>query len=158
MKEIINPYVNLESYNCFACSPGHRTGLRMSFFEEGEFVASKWKPDPQFAGYSNILHGGIQATLLDEIASWTIQVRKKTAGVTSKMNVRYFKPVRIDQEFIMLKGKIISEKMRLVTVSAELLDEKGVLCTAGEVVYYVFPLDVAVDKYNYPGYDSFYRK
>ncbi|MBN1338055.1 MAG: PaaI family thioesterase, partial [Bacteroidales bacterium] len=96
------------------------------------------------------------ATLLDEIASWTIQVKKGSSGVTGRMNVRYLKPVFINQPFILLMANIIFEKMNRVTVKADLFDHKEVLCTSAEVDYYVFPEDVARKKYNYPGYAKFF--
>ena len=40
------------------------------------------------------LHGGIQATLADEISSWVVFRKFQTSGVTSRMEVRYHKPIR----------------------------------------------------------------
>ncbi len=95
-KVIRNPYTTQEGHNCFACSPNNHLGLKMQFFEEREYVISEWQPSDQFAGYKNVLHGGIQATVLDEIASWCVQIKLKTAGVTANMNLRYKKPVLVD--------------------------------------------------------------
>ena len=36
----------------------------------------------EFAGFHDILHGGIQATMMDEIASWVVLVKLDTSGVT----------------------------------------------------------------------------
>ena len=72
MKKISNGYVSLKDYNCFGCSPNNGNGLRLHFYSEGDFVISKWTPTHDFEGYHNVLHGGIQATLLDEIANWSV--------------------------------------------------------------------------------------
>ena len=80
MRKIINTYNNLEGYNCFGCSSNNEQGLQMEFYEDGEFVVSYWEPKQHFAGYGNILHGGIQSLILDEIASWVVYVKVKTAG------------------------------------------------------------------------------
>ena len=84
MKEIKNPFLDRKDYCCFGCSPANHIGLRMKFYEEEEFVVSEWLPRSEFEGYANVLHGGIQATLMDEIASWTIYVKAGTGGVTRK--------------------------------------------------------------------------
>ena len=86
---MFNAYSELEGYNCFGCSPTNPCGLKCRFVDEGEYVTCHWMPDENFQGFFHILHGGIQATLMDEIASWVIFSRMKTAGVTANMNIKY---------------------------------------------------------------------
>jgi len=51
---------------CFACGPDSEHGLKMTF-EYGEGTArSRVVPRREFGGWSDIMHGGIVATLLDE--------------------------------------------------------------------------------------------
>ena len=40
MKKIINPWKNMEGYNCFGCSPDNEAGVRMEFYEDGDEVVS----------------------------------------------------------------------------------------------------------------------
>ena len=51
---------------------------RIEFYEDGDEVISIWKPQPQFQGWIDTLHGGIQAVLLDEICAWVFVPRKTT--------------------------------------------------------------------------------
>lgn len=60
----------MEGYNCFGCAPNNEAGVKMEFYEDGDEVISIWKPQPQFQGWIDTLHGGIQAVLLDEICAW----------------------------------------------------------------------------------------
>ena len=85
MKKIINPWRGLEGYRCFGCDPNSPQGLRMEFYEEGDEVVCRWRPRPEFQGWVDTLHGGIQATLADEISSWVVFRKFQTSGVTSKM-------------------------------------------------------------------------
>ena len=64
MKKIINPWKGMEGYNCFGCAPNNEAGVKMEFYEDGDEVISIWKPQPQFQGWIDTLHGGIQAVLL----------------------------------------------------------------------------------------------
>jgi len=88
MRKISNPFTGLDGYNCFGCSPDNISGLHMTFYEDDEELVSVWDPKDHFHGYLNILHGGIQATLMDEISSWVVYIKLRTAGFTSKLNVR----------------------------------------------------------------------
>ena len=65
MKKIVNPWRGMEGYRCFGCDPHSERGLRMEFYEEGEQIVCRWHPRPEFQGWVNTLHGGIQATLAD---------------------------------------------------------------------------------------------
>ena len=94
MKKIINPWKNMEGYNCFGCSPDNEAGVRMEFYEDGDEVVSIWKPRPEYQGWLNTLHGGIQSVLLDEICGWVVFRKLQTGGVTSKMEPVFVSPYR----------------------------------------------------------------
>lgn len=157
MRRINNPYGRIEGYNCFGCSSNNEHGLQMQFSEEGKDIVSEWFPQQRFQGYKNVLHGGIQATLIDEIASWCVQIRKKTAGVTSNLNVRYRKPVYTSESKITLRSRIEQERKNLVDVKVELYNEINELCAEALVTYFTFPREVAERNFHYPDYESFFE-
>ena len=158
MRKIINPYNNLEGYNCFGCSSKNELGLQMEFFEEGDFIVSKWKPKAHLSGYGNILHGGIQSTLLDEIASWVVSTKVKTAGVTANLNVKYRNPVFTNKGVLTIRAKLIDQNKRFATIYAELMDHNGNVCSEAEVKYFIFPLEIAKRKFHYPGAEAFFEQ
>lgn len=155
MKKINNGYVSLKDYNCFGCSPNNGIGLRLHFYSEGDFVISKWTSSPDFEGYHNVLHGGIQATLLDEIANWTIIHLLKRTGVTNSLEVKYLKSVFIHRGEITIKAKIIASDKNTATVFAEILDCEGVVRSNATVCYTTFSENIAVNKFHFPGFESF---
>jgi uncharacterized protein (TIGR00369 family) len=156
MQKLKNPYTQMEGYNCFGCSPNNITGLRMEFYDEGEYICCVWKPQKAFQGYKNVLHGGIQVTLMDEIASWVVQAKLGTAGVTSKLQTQFFKPVFMDEENIILKAKVHEVRRNIVVVEAGLHNSKNELCSQSLVSYFTFNTEVAKEKFFYPGKESFY--
>ena len=95
MKKIINPWIDLtdKGYNCFACAPSNPYGLKMEFYEDGDDIVSIWTPGCNYQGWLNTLHGGIQATLLDELGGWIIARKFQTSGMTTNLNVKYKKPI-----------------------------------------------------------------
>ena len=156
MKKILNPYTKIDDHNCFSCSPGNDQGLKMKFFEDGEYIISDWEPTGFLQGFHNILHGGIQATLMDEIGSWFVQVKMKTAGVTSNMNIRYLKPVSIVNGNIKLKASLIQKRRNLVDLHVELFDAEGKLCSQGDLTFFTYSKEVSQKELYYPDYNEFF--
>lgn len=157
MLKLKNPFTQLEGYNCFGCSPNNKLGLHLTFFEENDEIVSRWEPDSNFQGYFNILHGGIQATLMDEIASWTVYVKVKTAGFTSKAEIRYLKTVAIDQGPVTLRSKVKQMRRNLADIEVLLFDKNNTLCAQGILTFFTFPLDKSKQSMYYPDHKEFYE-
>ena len=155
MRKIHNAYADIAEYHCFGCSPTNPIGLRLNFWEEGEWVYAKWTPEKWYEGYLNMLHGGIQATLLDEIADWVIIVKLGTSGVTKNLNITYVKPVYISHGEITIRAKLHSHNGNSAMTYAELLDREGNLRSYAEIEYFAFPQEIAKQKYNFPDPESF---
>ncbi|MFH1119204.1 MAG: PaaI family thioesterase [Bacteroidota bacterium] len=153
--KIKNPFTKREGYNCFGCSPDNPIGLKLEFLTEGEFVIAEWQPDPWFRGWNNTLHGGIQATLLDELASWLVFVKLNTSGVTSKMEVKLRKPVATNNGTLYLRGKLREMKRNIAVIDTWLSDHEMVVCTEAVMYYYTFPEKLAREKFWYPGKEAF---
>ena len=157
MKKIRNPYANSGrvDYQCFGCSPNNETGLHLEFWEEGEEVIAKWLPRTSFQGFMNVLHGGIQATLLDEIGSWAVQVKCKTVGVTYSMEVSYRRPVLISDGEITLRARVKRAGSRIAVIQTELIGNDGQVNASGVVKFFLFDSEKAAREYFYPGADAF---
>ncbi len=137
MKKIENQWMREEGYHCFGCDPNHEHGLKMEFFEDGEDVVSIWQPTDEYQGWVNILHGGIQATLIDELCGWTIFHKFQSSAVTSKMEIRYRKPVKIDGGKLTLRSQVVDVHRNIVTISAQIFNADGELCTEGNCVFFM---------------------
>ena len=149
MKKIINPWENVEGYNCFGCAPQNPSGLKMEFYEDGKDIVSYWKPDERFQGWLNTLHGGIQATLLDEICGWVIMRKLQTAGVTTKMEIRYLKPVHTDDKKLTLRASIREQKRNIIVIEASLHNSSNELCTQAVCSYFTFSKEKACKEMHF---------
>ena len=164
MKKIINPWKGMKGYNCFGCAPNNDAGVKMEFYEDGNEVISIWKPQPQFQGWIDTLHGGIQAVLLDEICAWVVLRKLQTTGVTSKMETRYMKPVNTNDSYIVLKASIKERKRNIVFVEgmedlqvfrkkefveAAIYNNKEELCTKALCTYFTFPQEKAKEEMHF---------
>ena len=117
-----------------------------------------WHPQKCYEGYIGVLHGGIQSTLMDEIASWTVYTKCHTAGVTSRLSVTYRKPVYIGKGDVTVRARVKDFNKRIATITCKLFDGENQVCAEGEVVYFCFPEKIAREKYMYPGPEAFYLK
>jgi uncharacterized protein (TIGR00369 family) len=143
------------SYRCFGCSPANSIGLKLEFWDNGEEIIAQWVPEKRFEGFKDILHGGIQATLMDEAASWYIFSKCGTVGVTSEMHIKYLRPLLISKGEISISARLDKQEKRILTIACKITDMAGMEYATGEVRYYIFPEDVAKDKFNYPGKGAF---
>ena len=155
MKKLINPFAVTEGYNCFGCSPHNDIGLRMQFYEEEDGIVSYWNPQIHYQGWNGILHGGIQSTLIDEIASWYVFVKLKTFGVTSRLDIKLKKTVLISNGEIKLIAKLIEMKRNIAFIDVKLYDGNNQLCAEGNIQYFTYPDNKEINNMKYPGYDKF---
>ena len=137
-KKLYNAYEQHEGYNCFGCASGNEHGLRCEFYEEGEYITCHWMPRPEFQGFFHVLHGGIQATLIDEIACWNVFAKVKSAGVTVELTTKYRATVYSDRGELFLRAD-------------------GTLGSEADVVYRIFPENVARQRLGWTGIEAFYR-
>ncbi len=149
MKKIINPWENVKGYNCFGCAPQNPSGLKMEFYEDGDEIVSYWKPGANYQGWLNTLHGGIQAVLLDEICGWVIMRKLQTAGVTSKMETRYLKPVHTTDNVLTLRASIREQRRNIVVIHASLANETGEVCTQSVCTYFTFSREKAWEEMHF---------
>jgi len=159
MRKIKNIHLNddPEIYQCFGCSPYNAFGLQLEFWEDGPELVSYWNPRPILQSYPGVLHGGIQSTLLDEIAGWVVYVKCGTVGITAQMNVRFKKPLLIDQGEITIRARLLEQNRRMATIQARLINSSGFECTEAELRYFLIPENEAREKYHYPGIEAFFE-
>lgn len=151
MKKIVNPWKGIKDYFCFGCAPDNEAGVKMEFYEDGEDIVSVWHPEPKYQGWKDTLHGGIQAVLLDEICAWAIARKLQTAGVTSKMETRYLKPVMTTDDHIIIRARIREKHRNLVTVDARIDNIKGEICTQAVCTYFTFSEEKARKEMYFKG-------
>lgn len=147
-----------KDYNCFGCSPNNEKGLQLKFELEGEEVVAIWSPHKWAEGFRNVLHGGIQAALLDELCSWVVQSLCKTVGVTTSMEISYRKAVLISEGEITLRAKLVEQNSRMAFVEGKLLSSDGTVCATAKCKFFLFPLDKAMAEYDYPGAEAFFEE
>ncbi|MBI2263927.1 MAG: dephospho-CoA kinase [Armatimonadetes bacterium] len=76
---------------CFACGPRNTRGLNLDMKWNGKEMSAEFVPEREHQGFRGIVHGGILATLLDELMIHSI-FRGGRKALTSEIKVRFLAP------------------------------------------------------------------
>jgi uncharacterized protein (TIGR00369 family) len=135
--QIQNPY---RDRRCFYCGSENEEGLKLKFYlDDGtKEVSSEYFPAKPFYGQGNVLHGGIQMGLLDEIMGWASYVYTGEMAVTSNINVNFLRPVYIGNK-VKCICRITSRKEAKVYMYAWIENTEGLVCSDANGIYHVLP-------------------
>jgi uncharacterized protein (TIGR00369 family) len=120
----------LVPHNCFACGTLNRDGLGLLVHVEPRRSWTELELDERFEGWAGIAHGGIIATILDEVMAWSL-VGEDNWGVTARLSVEFKRPVPVGSR-IRADGEIERSRRRVVETAATLVrvDDGALLATA----------------------------
>ncbi len=131
------------NHNCFGCSPVNSSGLHMRFFSDEQAVYSRLTVPEHLCGWSNIAHGGVLTTILDEIMSWSAIYLLKRIALTRSISVEFIKPVKVGHE-IRAEGRVSHSNGKNDAVTkGVLIDADGDPCARATAVFKVFSPAVA---------------
>lgn len=102
---------------CFACGRNNPVGLGMEVGHEGELAVCRITLPQHYQGWPGIAHGGVVATMLDEIMAHAL-INSGRHGVTTGMEITYKSPVILGRE-IVVSGRVLELKSRLAVVHGE---------------------------------------
>ena len=111
--------------SCFVCGESNIHGLHLHFETDGRVVRSRFTPRGEHVGFQGVTHGGILATLLDEIMVWACAVGAKKFGFCAEMTVRFQRPAAPGEELVAEAELVENRKGRLFQAKAELRNSVG---------------------------------
>jgi acyl-coenzyme A thioesterase PaaI-like protein len=104
---------------CFGCSPTNPHGLGLRFRRVGETIHVRTTIPDHFHGAPGIAHGGIVATLLDEISCAVAAFVLDHRVVTGELTVRYERPVPVETSLELRAHTASRTHPRYVVIAAE---------------------------------------
>jgi uncharacterized protein (TIGR00369 family) len=116
---------------CFACGMANESGLRMRIVPTEDGCRAIFTPQRRHEGFAGVIHGGIVASLLDEVIAWACRLQGYNA-VTAEITVRYKQVVPVGQPIEVI-GRITREHGRLVLGESLIRNEKGQVLAAATV-------------------------
>ena len=85
------PTFEFEPHNCFACGELNEHGLKLQLHLEERRSWTEFVLEDRFEGWRGVTHGGIIATILDEVMAWAL-VAEDNWGVTARMTLEFKRP------------------------------------------------------------------
>jgi acyl-coenzyme A thioesterase PaaI-like protein len=107
---------------CFCCGSENPIGLKLEFEETaGGRMRTLWTPRKEHQGFKDIVHGGLVATVLDEVMVRLLYLRDIHA-VTASMETKLIRPVRWGVTY-RFEGWVREDRGRAVITEAEAHDD-----------------------------------
>jgi uncharacterized protein (TIGR00369 family) len=135
--EIGETIINDEPDNsCFGCSPHNERGLRLAFTRVSESaVEVRYSVDADLGGAPNVVHGGVQATLIDEAIGMACRTafgdEEVFRCVTAEFSLKYRRPVPTEQPLV-VRGELLRREGRDLFLEGAILNEEGNVLTRAQ--------------------------
>ncbi|HKA42815.1 MAG TPA: PaaI family thioesterase [Burkholderiales bacterium] len=139
----------LKGNTCFGCGPDNTEGLQIRIFRDGDRadrLVGVYRPRQTAGGFPQIVHGGLQFTVLDCMAGWAVFVLKnpgKMMPLTKSASTRFYRPARLGTE-LALSAAVAREAASPrdpLLIHTEIRDPDGTLLTEIDFEYATLPLE-----------------
>ena len=117
---------------CFGCGGANDAGMKLAFEQDNgkRRIVGRFVLGERYQGGGGMAHGGIIATLLDEVMGKVCRFREVRA-VTAELNVEYLKPVNVENE-IVVEGWETEQKGRNLFHVGEIRNLAGDVLARGK--------------------------
>lgn len=131
---------------CVVCGLDNESSLKGRFFElENGELLGVFRPLVQHQSYPGRVHGGVSSAMIDETIGRAINVANREEwGVTVELNVKFRKPVPLDQE-VRVIARITRDTKRVFEGTGELLLDDGSVAVEASGKYMKLPIDKIAD-------------
>ena len=113
--------------SCFVCGESNPIGLKLTFHTDGKIVETKFSPATEHIGFRSTVHGGILATVLDEVMVWACAVQTKQWAYCAEFTVRFVQPARPNETIRATAELAENRRNKIFEAKGELRNEDGVL-------------------------------
>jgi uncharacterized protein (TIGR00369 family) len=109
--------------SCFVCGESNPIGLKLRFETDGRIVQTRFVARPEHVGFRQTVHGGLIATLLDEIMVWACAVQTKRFAYCAELNVRFQNPLRPGETVLATAELMENRRGKIFVANGELRNE-----------------------------------
>ena len=107
---------------CFGCGPRNPIGLHLTFEWNGDVYRTRWTPAQEHQGWTDRVHGGLLALVLDEALSRAALEKHGLHWVTAELTTRLKAPAQIG-EALWVTAQISAVRPRLICCTGEVRAE-----------------------------------
>jgi acyl-coenzyme A thioesterase PaaI-like protein len=121
---------------CFGCSATNPDGLALTFRRRGDAILSTYTVPDRFHGAPGIAHGGIVATLLDEVSCAAVALVGERFVVTGELSIRYLRACPTETPLDLSARTVNEAHPRYAVVEAEVRHGDTVLARSTGKFFY----------------------
>lgn len=110
-------------HHCFACGTTNPIGMGLKIELGDRRASTTWEPGPDFVGWSDRVHGGLLATVLDEVMAWA-PASEDAWAVTSRLEIRFHSPAE-PGEALRADGWVEGQRRRIYDIRGEIHGADG---------------------------------
>lgn len=126
------------SPGCFICdnngSNPRSLHLRLFWDEKTGTVHIPCEPDDTWCGFSQVVHGGLVATVLDEAMAWAVKMTAGDWAFTADCNIRYKKVIEPGRTY-QATARVTENGRRKILVEAAFCDEAGAALVQAKAIF-----------------------
>jgi uncharacterized protein (TIGR00369 family) len=117
---------------CFGCGGANARGMLLTFLQDepAQRIRGNFRLGAEYQGGPGFIHGGIIATLLDEVMGKVCRFRGVRA-VTAELAIEYLKPVPVDADLV-VEGYEVEIKGRSLFLAGDIRDLSGKVLARGK--------------------------
>jgi uncharacterized protein (TIGR00369 family) len=116
---------------CFGCGGANQRGMLLSFEQDdaAQRIRGNFQLGAEYQGGAGFIHGGIIATVLDEVMGKVCRFRGVHA-VTAELTIEYLRPVPVDADLV-VEGHEVEMAGRNLFIVGEIRDVSGKVLARG---------------------------
>ena len=123
------------TYSCFVCGEANPLGLKLRFETDGKTVQTRFVPKPEHIGFKQTVHGGLIATVFDEVMVWACAVATKRFAYCAELNVRFTQPLQPNEEAVVTAQLVANRRDKIYETKAEMRRPAGLLIASAAGKY-----------------------
>jgi uncharacterized protein (TIGR00369 family) len=121
---------------CFACGRSNPHGLQLTDFAfDGEYYSVQFTAARHHQGWMDMTHGGIVATLLDEVMTRLLWEQGHNVA-TAELSVRYHQAAPVGEQ-MQARSWLVASKRRYFQTAAELLLPDGSVIASAQAKFLI---------------------
>lgn len=124
-----------EGINCFGCAPTNLIGLQLVVGKRDRIFESRFALNANYESYPGVIHGGIVATVVDELMSQAVYKDCGASVYTVGLRVRYGQPMQTDTTHLAV-AEVTDIDDVTISASGHIENEAGDLVAAATGTFY----------------------
>jgi beta-phosphoglucomutase family hydrolase len=118
---------------CFGCGKRNPFGLRLKFKRDGTGVRTEFTPTGHYQAWTDITHGGIVTTMLDEAMGHAVLMSGCFGFLTASIQVNLKRPAYINERLV-ISAEVVRDRGKTLQVEGKITTTDGTLVADGKAL------------------------